>query len=57
MTFRSEGEDPRQERYAQERFDYTSLFRVWFRAWSDYEVMWSRIMTETPDVHREGPAG
>jgi hypothetical protein len=46
----------KQEAYAQWRFDYTSLFRAWFRDWSEYEALWHHIMLETPDVHREGPA-
>jgi hypothetical protein len=50
MTFPS---DPRQEAYARRRFDYTELFRAWFRDWSAYEVMWQRIMLETEDVYRD----
>lgn len=38
--------DPRQEAYADYRLFYTSMFRAWFRAWSDYEAMWWRIMLE-----------
>jgi hypothetical protein len=42
--------DPRQERYAQQRFEYTSVFRAWFREKSEYEVMWLHMMLEPEDI-------
>jgi hypothetical protein len=40
----------KQEAYARQRWDHTSLFRAWFRAWSDYEALWNRIMLEPEDI-------
>jgi hypothetical protein len=47
MTFPS---DPRQDAYAEQRFYHTTLFRAWFREWSDYEAVWLRVICEPEDI-------